>query len=248
MSTLSGKVAIVTGASRGIGAAIALRLAAEKANVIVNYVSNKEKALEVVEKIQQSGGQAIAIQADVSKAEDVKRLFQEAVEKFGGLDILVNNAAVFNSAPVNIADATEELYDQIFGVSARGTFLCQRESVKYIRNGGRVINLSSTGVNNAHSGMTIYKAAKSAVETLTRGFAKELKGHNVTVNCIAPGATTTDQFMEGKTENILQNIANLSPLNRIGTPEDMANVVAFLVSKEAEWINGQIISLNGGFA
>ena len=248
MSFLSGKIAVVTGGSRGIGAAIATRLAADGASVAVNYASHQAEANDVVQKIVQAGGKAIAIQADVSKTEDVRLLFKEVAERFEGLDMLINNAGATHIRPMPIADATDETYDLTFAVNTKGTFLCLREAAKLMRSGGRIVNLSSTGVFSAHPGYAIYSAAKSAVEVFTRVLCKELKGRNITVNCVAPGATATEQWLKGKSEELLQTIANLSPLNRLGTPEDVAGVVAFLVSPQGGWVNGQVIRVNGGFA
>jgi 3-oxoacyl-[acyl-carrier protein] reductase len=248
MSSLSGKVAIVTGGSRGIGAAIATRLAADGAAVAVNYANHQAEANDVVQKIMQAGGKGVAIQADVSKTEDVRLLFKEVAERFEGLDMLINNAGATHIRPMPMADVTDETYDGTFAVNTKGTFLCLREAAKCMRSGGRIVNLSSTGVFNAHSGYAIYSAAKSAVEVFTRVLCKELKGRNITVNCVAPGATATGQWLKGKSEELLQTIANLSPLNRLGTPEDIAGLVAFLVSPQGEWVNGQVIRVNGGFA
>jgi len=248
MSFLSGKIAVVTGGSRGIGAAIATRLAADGASVAVNYASHQAEANDVVQKIVQAGGKAIAIQADVWKTEDVRLLFKEVAERFEGLDMLINNAGATHIRPMPIADATDETYDWTFAVNTKGTFLCLREAAKLMRSGGRIVNLSSTGVFSAHPGYAIYSAAKSAVEVFTRVLCKELKGRNITVNCVAPGATATEQWLKGKSEELLQTIANLSPLNRLGTPEDIAGVVAFLVSPQGGWVNGQVIRVNGGFA
>jgi 3-oxoacyl-[acyl-carrier protein] reductase len=248
MSSLSGKVAIVTGGSRGIGAAIATRLAADGAAVAVNYANHQAEANDVVQKIMQAGGKGVAIRADVSKTEDVRLLFKEVAERFEGLDMLINNAGATHIRPMPMADVTDETYDGTFAVNTKGTFLCLREAAKHMRSGGRIVNLSSTGVFNAHSGYAIYSAAKSAVEVFTRVLCKELKGRNITVNCVAPGATATGQWLKGKSEELLQTIANLSPLNRLGTPEDIAGLVAFLVSPQGEWVNGQVIRVNGGFA
>jgi 3-oxoacyl-[acyl-carrier protein] reductase len=247
MSSLSGKMAIVTGGSRGIGAAIATRLAADGACVAVNYASHRAEADYVVQKIVQAGGNGIAIQADVSKTEDVRLLFKEVAERFEGLDMLINNAGAAHIRPVPIAHATDETYDETFAVNTKGTFLCLREAAKRIRSGGRIVNLSSTGVFSAYPGYAIYSAAKSAVEVFTRVLSKELKGRNITVNCVAPGATATEQWLKGKSDELLQTIANLSPLNRLGTPEDIAGVVAFLVGPQGGWVNGQVIRVNGGF-
>src|SRR6202035_1909908 len=248
MSSLAGKIAIVTGGSRGIGAAIATRLAADGAAVVVNYLSHQAEANNIVQEVVQAGGKGIAIQADVSKTEDVRLLFNEVVERFEGLDMLINNAGATHIRPMPIADATDETYDWTFAVNTKGTFLCLREAAKGMRSGGRIVNLSSTGVFDAHPGYAIYSAAKSAVEVFTRVLCKELKGRNITVNCVAPGATATEQWLKGKSEELLLTIANLSPLKRLGTPEDVAGLVAFLVSSQGEWVNGQIIRVNGGFA
>src|SRR5258708_7331961 len=225
MSSLSGKIAIVTGGSRGIGAAIATRLAADGAAVAVNYSSHQAEADDVVQKIVQAGGKGIAIQADVSKTEDVRLLFKEVAERFEGLDVLINNAGTAHIRPLPIADAADETYDRTFAVNTKGTFLCLREAAKRIRRGGRIVNLSSTGVFNAHPGYAIYSAAKSAVEVFTRVLCKELKGRNITVNCVAPGATATGQWLKGKSEELLQTIATLSPLNRLGIPKYIACLV-----------------------
>jgi 3-oxoacyl-[acyl-carrier protein] reductase len=248
MSSLSGRIAIVTGGSRGIGAAIATRLAADGATVAVNYANHRSEANDVVQKIVQAGGKSIAIQADVSKTEEVRHLFKEVVEQFEGLDMLINNAGATHIRPTPIADATDETYDWTFAVNTRGTFLCLREAATRMRSGGRIVNLSSTGVFTAHPGYAIYSAAKSAVEVFTRALCKELKDRNITVNCVAPGATATEQWLKGKSKELLQTIANLSPLNRLGAPEDIAGLVAFLVSPQGEWVNGQVIRVNGGFA
>ena len=162
--------------------------------------------------------------------------------------MLINNAGATHVRPLPIADATDETYDWTFGVNTKGTLLCLREAAKRMRSGGRIVNLSSTGVFSAYPGYAIYSAAKSAVEVFTRVLSKELKGRNITVNCVAPGATATEQWLKGKSDELLQTIANLSPLNRLGTPEDIAGVVAFLVSPQGGWVNGQVIRVNGGFA
>jgi 3-oxoacyl-[acyl-carrier protein] reductase len=248
MSSLSGKVAIVTGGSRGIGAAIATRLAADGAAVAVNYATHESEANHVVQRIVQAGGKGIAIRADVSKTEDVGLLFRQVAGRFEGLDLLINNAGATHIRPMPIADATDETYDRTFAVNTKGTFLCLREAAKCMRSGGRIVNLSSTAVFNAHPGYAIYSAAKSAVEVFTRVLCKELKGRNIAVNCVAPGATATEQWLKGKSEELLETIANLSPLNRLGTAEDIAGLVAFLVSPQGEWVNGQVIRVNGGFA
>jgi 3-oxoacyl-[acyl-carrier protein] reductase len=241
------RVAIVTGASRGIGAAIAARLGAQAINVVVTYRQDWEGANKTAEKIQRLGGEAKVVAADVTQSKDVKRLFDEAAGRWGRLDIVVNNAGYAQHEQIPIAETSDELFDRTFASNARSAFLCMREAARLLHEGGRVINMSSSGTAAGHPGHGAYNAAKSGVELLTRVFAKEMAGRRVTVNCVAPGATATDSWLEGKPPKMLEMIAGLSPLHRLGTPQDIAEVVGFLVTPEAEWINGQTIRLNGGF-
>mgnify|MGYP001791825931 CR=1 FL=1 len=240
------KVAIVTGASRGIGAAIAKRLSLDGFAVVVNYVGNREKAETVVQEIHAEGGDAIAVQGDVSKAQDVESLFDWAEKTYGGVDVLVNNAGIQTPKPINIADTDEELYDKIFNINTRGTFFTLRQAARRLRNGGRIVNFSTSAVGLAMPGYAIYAGAKSAVEIFTNIIAKELRGRNITVNAIAPGPTATDLFYQGKSEELIDNFAKKAPLERLGQPDDIASTVAFLVSPEGNWVNGQILRVNGG--
>jgi 3-oxoacyl-[acyl-carrier protein] reductase len=238
------KVAIVTGASRGIGQAVAARLAADGFAVVVNYVSNAAEAEKVVGEISSAGGQAIAIQGDVSRQADVARLFEETGRQLGGVDVVVNNAGIMDLKP--IADAGDDLFERTFAINVRGTFNMMRAAAKLLRTGGRIINFSTSVLGLALPTYGVYVASKGAVEGLTRVAAKELRGRNITVNAVAPGPTATDLFLKGKTPEQLQNFAKMPPLERLGTPADIAGVVAFLAGKDGGWINGQIVRANGG--
>ena len=240
------QVAIVTGASRGIGRAIALRLAQKDNAVIVNYASNEAEAISVVQRIQDLGGRAHAVQADVSLAGDVRKLFDTADEVFGGVDILVNNAGVMQASP--IADVDDEQFERHFAVNVRGVFFALREAAKRLRDGGRIVNFSSTTLALNAPGYAVYNGTKGAVEGLTRVVAKELGARGITVNVVAPGPVETDLFLNGKSEADVQRMAGMAPLRRIGTPPEIADVVAFLTSADAGWVNGQIIRVNGGIA
>lgn len=244
-STLEGKVAIITGASRGIGQSIAERLGKEGVSVIVNYAGSEPAAMSVVESIQAVGGIAIAIRADISNAADVQHLFEQARSHFGQLDFLINNAG-WKPEDAPIAETTEADFDKTFAVNVRGTFLCSREAVKYLNSGGRIINFASIVVPLAAPNQAAYAATKAAVEAMTRAHAKELAGRNISVNAIAPGATDTEMMHQGKTDEDLQAIIDATPLGRLGDPEDIANAVVFLLSPQGSWINGQIIHCNGG--
>jgi 3-oxoacyl-[acyl-carrier protein] reductase len=244
MSKQNQQVALVTGASRGIGAAIAKRLARDGFTVIVNYTESAEPAEALVRTIQQAGGQALAAKADVSSPTDVRRLFDAAETAFGGVDVLVNNAGIMNLA--NIADADDASFDRQIAVNLKGTFNTLREAATRLRSGGRIVNFSSSVVALLQPGYAIYAATKAGVEAMTSVFAKELRGRHITVNAIAPGPTATDLFLKGKSEELVDRLSKLAPLERLGQPEDIANTVAFLAGPDAGWINGQILRANGG--
>ena len=244
--TSEAKVALVTGSSRGIGAAIARRLAAAGHAVIVNYAGRAADAEQVVKEIEAAGGRAAAVQADVSKPADVVRLFDEARAAFGGVDILVNNAGVMHPGLVPLADTDDELLDRILSINIKGTFYTMRQAAKDLRSGGSVVNLSTSVLGLALPGYSVYAASKAAVETMTSIFAKELRGRDITVNAVAPGPTATELFFTGKSEEQIEKMAKLSPLERLGRPEDIAEVVAFLASPQGRWVNGQTLRANGG--
>ena len=241
---LDGKVALVTGASRGIGRAIAVRLGRDGAAVVVNYSGNQKAASETVAAIEAASGRAVAVQGDVGKVTDVERLFDAAFEHFGKLDILVNNAGIMFNKP--LADVTEEEYDLIFAVNVKGTFFSCQQAAKRMADGGRIINFSSSTTAMMLPTYGTYVATKGAVEQLSHILAKELGSRGITVNVVSPGATDTELFGQGKTEQEKQRFAQLAALGRLGQPEDIANVVALLVSDDANWITGQNIRANGG--
>jgi 3-oxoacyl-[acyl-carrier protein] reductase len=241
---LKDKIAIVTGASRGIGAAIAQRLAQDGATVIVNYAGKSEEADAVVRAIEAAGGRAVTAQADVSDPAAVARMFDSAEAGFGGVDILVNNAGIMKLAP--IAGSDDALFDSQIAVNLKGSFNAMREAAKRLRGGGRIINLSSTVVVRKAETYGVYVATKAAVEGMTGILAKELRGRTITVNAVAPGPIGTDLFLNGKSPEQIEQLAKMTPLERLGTPDDIANVVAFLVSPEGGWINGQVLRPNGG--
>jgi 3-oxoacyl-[acyl-carrier protein] reductase len=246
MNKLKGKVIIITGSSRGIGLTIAKTLAKNGAKVVVNYSGSEETAKRVVNDILQSGGQAIAIQADVSKSEDVKRLFQKTIEKFEKIDVLINNAGI--AIYKLIEDTTDEDFDRIFDVNVKGVFNTMREASTLLADNGRIINFSSSVTRLMLPTYGTYSATKAAVEQLTRVFAKEVGTKGITVNSISPGPVNTELFKQGKNEEVIKRLASMSAFNRIGEPEDIAKIILFLVDDDSKWITGQNIGANGGFA
>ena len=244
MNTTSQQVAIVTGASRGIGAAIAERLAADGFTVIVNYSGNQALADQLVRKIEQNGGRALSAKADVSDTAAVAQLFDRAEQAFGGVDILVNNAGVIALAPV--AEMSDADVDRLIDLNLKGTFNTLREAAKRLRDNGRIINFSSSVVGLLQPSYGMYAASKAAVEALTSVLAKELRGRNITVNAIAPGPTATGLFLDGKTPELIERLAKMAPLERLGQPQDIAAAVSFLAGADGAWINGQTLRANGG--
>jgi 3-oxoacyl-[acyl-carrier protein] reductase len=242
---LSGKIALVTGSSRGIGRAIAQRLSREGAAVAINYVSSSDKADEVVAAITSDGGTAIAIQADVSGIEGVRQLFEQTLEHFGRLDILVNNAGIRITRTV--ADTAEDEFDRLFAINVKGPFFTCQQAARRISDGGRIINISSAVTRMMLPGYAVYAASKAAVDQFTRVLAKEIGERQVTVNAVCPGPVDTELLREGKTEEQLQMMAQMAAFNRLGKVEDIADVVAFLAGDDARWITGQTIHVNGGY-
>jgi 3-oxoacyl-[acyl-carrier protein] reductase len=238
------KVAIVTGASRGIGAAVATRLAADGFAVVVNYSGNAAPADALVHEIEGSGGRALAARADVSDPGAVRGMFDAAEAAFGGIDVLVNNAGIMKLA--RIADSDDALFDRQIAVNLKGSFNTMREAARRLRDGGRIVNLSTSVVGTKLETYSVYAATKSAVETMTAILSKELRGRNITVNAVAPGPTATDLFLDGKSPELVERLAKMNPLERLATTEDIASVVAFLVGADGGWINGQVLRANGG--
>ncbi|MEG4113209.1 MULTISPECIES: SDR family oxidoreductase [unclassified Microcoleus] len=246
MASLAGKVAIVTGASRGIGRAIALRLSQEGASVVVNYARGVEQAKEVVSAIEAASGKALAVQADVSKTAEIRDLFDRTLETYSQIDILVNNAGVILYKPV--AEVTEAEFDNLFAINVKGTFFACQEAAKRMADGGRIVNFSSSTTAMLLPTYGAYVATKGAVEQLTRSLAKELGDRQITVNVISPGPTDTELFTVGKTPEQIQRFTQMAALGRLGKVEDIADVTAFLCSDQARWITGQNIRVNGGTA
>ncbi len=246
MQEQTNRVAIVTGASRGIGAAIAERLAADGLTVVINYAGDVASAEKLARSIEQKGGRALTARADVSDPEAVARLFDAAEAAFGGVDVLVNNAGILQVAA--LADTSDAEFDRHFAINTRGTFNTLREAARRMRKGGRIVNFSSTTLALNLPGYAVYNATKAAVEAMTHVFAKELRGRDITVNAVAPGPVATDLFLSGKSDELVAQFARMPPLERLGQPDDIANVVAFLVGSGAGWINGQVLRANGGLA
>jgi len=244
MNTSSKKVAIVTGSSRGIGAAIAERLAHDGFAVVVNYSGNAAPAHALVDKITQQGGSAVAVQADVSDSAAVQQLFKTTLDTFGGVDVLVNNAGIMALAP--LGDTDDATFDRLLAINVKGTFNTLREATRHLRDGGRIINFSSSVTALLQPTYSIYAATKAAVEAMTSVLAKELRGRTITINAVAPGPTATDLFLNGKPQEVIDRLAKLAPLERLGEPEDIAAVVSFLSGPDGAWINGQTLRANGG--
>jgi len=238
---LTGKIAIVTGSSRGIGRQIAIQLATEGAYVVVNYFNNSTAAEEVVQKIQTLGSKSFAIQADVSKVSDIKHLFAETVKVFGGLDIFINNAVHFKASP--IVSTTEEEFDKAINTNIRGPFFALQEAAKIIRNNGSIVNISSSlTAANPPPNFSLYLGSKAAMEQISKCAAIELAEKNVNVNTLSPGVTDT----EAVSEAIKPNVIARTPFKRLGTTEEIANIAVFLASPKGKWITGQNIKANGG--
>lgn len=246
MQNLTEKVILVTGASRGIGAAVARSLAAAGAKVIVNYAGSKVDAENVVSAIREAGGSALAVQADVSNPAQVIRLFDEAIAQYGRIDVLVNNAGIMITK--QIKDTTDEDFSRMFDINVKGVFNTLREAATRLADNGSIINFSTSVNRIMIPGYASYVATKAAVEQLTRVFAKEVGSRGINVNSLSPGPTNTELFTQGKSEEAIARLAGMSAFGRIAEPEDISRIVCFLASDEAKWISAQNIGANGGMA
>ena len=247
MGKLADKVAVVTGASKGIGAAIAKALAAEGAAVVVNYAASRRDAEMVVAEITGTGGKAVAVQGDVSKSRDVERLFADTINSFGRIDILVNNAGIYRFAPIETV--TEDDFHQHFNINVLGVVLATKEAIKHFRpDGGSIINLSTAVTRNPPPGASVYVASKSAIEAITRVLAKELGPRKIRVNAISPGEVETEGTRSAGIvgSDFEKQMLQQTPLGRVGQPEDIAPVAVFLASDDARWVTGEILAASGG--
>lgn len=244
MSNQSNKIAIVTGASRGIGAAVAERLAADGFTAVINYSGDVKSAESVARRIEAKGGRALTARADVSDPAAVRSMFDAAEAAFGGVDVLVNNAGIMKLA--KIADSDDALFDQQIAINLKGSFNAMREAAKRLRDGGRIINFSTSVVGVKLETYGVYAATKAAIESMSAILSKEMRGRSITVNAIAPGPVATDLFLNGKSPELIDRMSRMNPLERLGTPEDIAASVSFLAGPDGGWINGQTLRANGG--
>ncbi len=238
------KVAIVTGASSGIGSAVAERLGRDGFAVIVHYAGRAEPAEALVRRIEGSGGRAVTVQADVADAAAVGRLFDSAEQAIGGVDVVVNSGGIMVLAP--LAESDDALFDRQVAINLKGSFNVMREAARRLRGGGRIINLSSSLTGLLMPTYGVYAATKAGVEALTSVLAKELRGRGITVNAVAPGPTATPLFLDGKPQEVIDRMAKAAPLERLGEPRDIAGAVAFLAGPDGAWVNGQTLRVNGG--
>src|ERR1700687_5129860 len=246
MANTQPRGAIVTGASRGIGSVVAKRLARDGFAIVVNYAGNAAKAEEVVAEIKAAGGQAVAVQADVANAADVEQLFKQTLDTYGRVDVVVNNAGILPLSPIAKGDVAT--FDKVITTNLRGTFLVLGQAAQHVSEGGRIIAFSSSVLAKAFPTYGAYIASKAGVEGLVHVLANELRGRNVTVNAVAPGPVATELFLKGKSDAPLDELKKINPLERLGQPEDIANVVSFLAGPDGGWVNGQVLRINGGFA
>ena len=238
--------AIVTGASRGIGRSIARRLASDGLSVVVNNAGSVKDAEETVSEIKSAGGHAVAVAGDISQANDVTELFAKAAQAFGPIQVVVNSAGIMPLSPITKSDIGS--FDKVIAINLRGAFLVLAQAAQHVIEGGRIIALSSSVIAKSFPTYGAYIASKAGVEGLVHVLANELRGRNITVNAVAPGPVATDLFLKGKTQTQIEEFQKLNPLERLGEPHDIANVVSFLAGPDGGWINGQVLHANGGFA
>lgn len=242
---LEGKVAIVTGASRGIGKQIAEDLAANGAKVVVNYASSAASAEETVSGIRERGGEAVAVKADVSQLPGIAELFRQTIDEYGKVDILINNAGVMTTKP--LLQFTEEDFDRHIELNVKGTFFAIQQAAAHMQENGVIINFSTSIIGAMVPTYSLYAGTKAAVEQFTRHLARELGPKGIRINAVAPGPVNTELFRAGKTEEQIQTVGSGNAFGRIGEPDDISKVVLFLCSDESRWITGQTIRVNGGF-
>jgi 3-oxoacyl-[acyl-carrier protein] reductase len=239
--------AIVTGASGGIGRAVARRLARDGFAIVVSYAGSAKKAEETVSEVESAGGRAIAVQGDVGAAGDVERLFKTALDTFGSVEVVVNCAGIMPLRPIADGDAAD-VFDKVIATNLRGTFLVLAQAARHVVSGGRIIAFSSSVIAKSFPTYGPYIASKAGVEGLVHVLANELRGRNITVNAVAPGPVGTELFLSGKSETQIDQLRKLAPLERLGEPDDIANVVSFLAGPDGAWVNAQVLRANGGFA
>ncbi|WP_312115636.1 SDR family oxidoreductase [Brevibacillus reuszeri] len=240
-----GRVVLITGASRGIGRSMAERFAREGAKVIINYNSNKSLAEEAVRHIQSEGGEAVAISADLSKVAEVNKLIEESLRVYGKIDVLINNAGLMITKPLEAV--TEEDFDRLFATNVKGTFFACQRAAQHMTSGGRIINFSTSVTGAMFPQYSVYSGTKGAVEQFTRQLAKELGPKGITINAVAPGPVNTELFSQGKSQEQIDAIVRMNSFQRLGEPEDIIGAVLFLAGAESQWVTGQTIRVNGGF-
>ena len=240
---MTDRVAIVTGASGGIGRAVAVRLAQEGMAVAVHYAGNRDRAQQTADEVVAAGGRSLMVTADVADEDQVATMFDQVEAEFGGVDVIVNTAGIMLLSP--LAELKLDDFDRMHRTNVRGTFVVDQQAARRVRTGGAIINFSSSVVKIALPSYTAYAATKGAVDAMTLILARELRGRDITVNAVAPGPTATPLFLDGKSEQVIDTMKNMAPLQRLGEPADSAEAVAFLAGP-ARWVNGQVIYANGG--
>jgi 3-oxoacyl-[acyl-carrier protein] reductase len=246
MSDMTKKTAIVTGATGGIGRAVALRLAKDGFSITAAYAGNASKANEIAGAIKSAGGSAVAVKADVNSPTEVEQLFTTASNTFGTVDVVVHTAGIMPIS--NIIDGDLVSFDKVIATNLRGTFIVLSQAARHVSQGGRIIAFSSSVLAKSFPGYGAYCASKGGVEALVHVLANELRGRNITVNAVAPGPTGTDLFLKGKSEETINQLSKMAPIERLGTPEDISDAVSFLAGPDGGWVNAQVLRVNGGFA